>query len=136
MSNNDKKQPVHIRIYRIIGYILAIGGFLLIAAPIPDREETFSSLIGRLIFAGIVAFLVWFRMKKAADEAANAWESFPSSFNRLFNRTKISYDCPQCKSPLPHRRFPTSLTQFLWGGWTCKQCGCEVDSSGRKINSA
>jgi hypothetical protein len=135
MSNNDKKEPVHIRIYRIITYILVIGVFLLIAAPIAGREETFGSVIFRLFIAGIATLLVWLRMKKAADEAANAWENLPSSFNRLFNRTKISHNCPQCKSPLPHRRFPTSLNQLWWGGWTCKQCGCEVDSSGREIIS-
>ena len=111
--------------------MLVIGGFLLLASPIPNQKDTFQSLISRWLVAGFVAFLIWLRMKKATDEAANAWESMPS----LFNRTKITYHCPQCGLPRPQRRFPKSVRQFLWGGWTCEQCGCEVDSIGRKITS-
>ncbi len=128
MSNNDKKDPPHIRVYRIINYVLVIGAFLLIAAPISNKEETLNSYLGRLIFAGFIAFLIWLRMKKATNEAADAWESMQISFNR----PKITYNCPQCGLPRPRRRFPASINQFLWGGWTCKQCGCEVDSIGRK----
>lgn len=131
MSNNGKKDPTHIRIYRIISYVLVIGGFLLLASPLPNQKDTFESLISRWLVAGFVAFLGWLRLKKATDEAANAWDSMPS----LFNRTKTTYHCPQCGLPRPQRRFPKSVHQFLWGGWTCEQCGCEVDSIGRKITS-
>ena len=41
--------------------------------------------------------------------------------------------CPRCGETLPKFRKPTSLRQTLWGGWTCKKCGCEVDKWGKEI---
>jgi hypothetical protein len=41
--------------------------------------------------------------------------------------------CPVCKSPLPKVGMPTSLRQALWGGWTCPNCGCQVDWRGREV---
>jgi hypothetical protein len=123
MSNN--KEPIHIRIYRILSYLLPIGVFLLIAWPSPTIKD---SLIGRLIFASIIAFLIWLRLKKAADEAAKAWDSLPS----LYNRTQRSYSCPRCGTPRPSHRTPTSIRQLMYGDWTCANCGCEVDNTGRE----
>jgi hypothetical protein len=40
--------------------------------------------------------------------------------------------CPQCDERLPTLRLP-SLSQVAWGGWTCPQCGCEVDKWGRAV---
>lgn len=40
--------------------------------------------------------------------------------------------CPRCRTELPRTRYPTSLKQGLWGGWTCPNCGCEVDRLGRE----
>jgi len=45
-------------------------------------------------------------------------------------------DCPRCKQPMPQVRKPASVSQALWGGGTCQQCGCEVDKWGREIVSA
>jgi hypothetical protein len=42
--------------------------------------------------------------------------------------------CPCCKLPLPAKRKPTSLSQTLWGGWTCSNCGCEIDKDGKMLN--
>ena len=41
--------------------------------------------------------------------------------------------CPRCGAKMPIMRFPTSERQALWGGSTCRQCGCEVDKWGREI---
>jgi hypothetical protein len=35
--------------------------------------------------------------------------------------------CPRCGLALPKIRKPENLRQALWGGWTCKNCSCEVD---------
>jgi hypothetical protein len=43
--------------------------------------------------------------------------------------------CPDCEEPLPKYRKPTNFRQFMWGGWTCKNCGCEVDRRGRRLDS-
>ena len=41
--------------------------------------------------------------------------------------------CPVCGMPSPGVRLPHSLRQALWGGWTCTQCGAELDKWGVKI---
>jgi hypothetical protein len=44
--------------------------------------------------------------------------------------------CPDCGgSLLSLFRIPTNTRQALWGGWTCQECGCEVDRRGRKVTS-
>lgn len=40
--------------------------------------------------------------------------------------------CPRCGASQPAARFPRSFRQMLWGGWTCKGCGCEMDKWGRE----
>jgi hypothetical protein len=41
-------------------------------------------------------------------------------------------DCPKCGEPVSLApRVPKSWRQALWGGWTCKECGCEMDKWGR-----
>lgn len=41
--------------------------------------------------------------------------------------------CPECGRPLPKIRLPKGKRQAVWGGWTCPNCGCEIDRDGRKI---
>jgi hypothetical protein len=41
--------------------------------------------------------------------------------------------CPECQTPLPKIRAPQSFRRWLWGGWTCRNCGCAIDRKGRKI---
>jgi hypothetical protein len=41
--------------------------------------------------------------------------------------------CPDCRVPLPKIRRHRNQRQGLWGGWTCPQCGCEVDRKGQRI---
>ena len=45
-------------------------------------------------------------------------------------------NCPDCDVKAPFVRTPTSIRQALWGGWTCSNCGCELDKWGKEINSA
>jgi len=47
------------------------------------------------------------------------------------NTSEVS--CPRCGSRMPEIRMPVNLRQFLWGGGTCKACGCEVDKWGKEI---
>jgi hypothetical protein len=39
--------------------------------------------------------------------------------------------CPGCRTELPVMRWPRSFRQVLWGGWTCRSCGMELDKWGR-----
>jgi transposase-like protein len=43
-------------------------------------------------------------------------------------------DCPRCEARMPVIRRPNSPRQVLLGGWTCHQCGCEMDRTGRAID--
>ena len=40
--------------------------------------------------------------------------------------------CPECNAAMPAVRKPASLSQALWGGWTCPQCGTKMDKWGRR----
>jgi hypothetical protein len=45
-------------------------------------------------------------------------------------------NCPTCGTKQPAQRKPTSFRQMLWGGWTCKECGTEIDRHGQAIEKA
>jgi len=41
--------------------------------------------------------------------------------------------CPKCCQTLCNRKpGKRTLRQVLWGGWTCPNCGCDVDRYGNK----
>jgi hypothetical protein len=40
--------------------------------------------------------------------------------------------CPRCGTRLPMIRKPASAEEMMWGGWTCRTCGCKVDKYGRE----
>ena len=42
----------------------------------------------------------------------------------------------QADHNLPLVRFPTSLRQALWGGNTCRKCGCDFDKWGRELSTS
>lgn len=42
-------------------------------------------------------------------------------------------NCPVCDERVPSFRTPTSLNQAFWGGWTCQNCGCEMDKWGKEL---
>lgn len=44
--------------------------------------------------------------------------------------------CPDCATPVPLYRRPTSVRQALWGGWTCDRCGTEMDRLGDRLAKA
>jgi hypothetical protein len=48
----------------------------------------------------------------------------------LFRPTR---KCPGCSAPIPWVRTPATLHQALWGGWTCRACGCTLDRLGSKV---
>ena len=41
--------------------------------------------------------------------------------------------CPNCGTHVPRVRHPTSWRQALWGGWTCSNCGTEMDRFGNEL---
>jgi len=43
-------------------------------------------------------------------------------------------ECPNCGNQLDTFRKPKNLTEILWGGWTCDECGTSVDKWGNERN--
>jgi len=41
--------------------------------------------------------------------------------------------CLQCDTRAPVVRVPKNLDQMLWGGWTCSECGYELDKWGEPV---
>ncbi len=54
--------------------------------------------------------------------------------DRIVGLGPIHHRCPHCHADLPRFRMPRSLKQMLWGGWTCDNCGSEVDRHGLRQN--
>ena len=46
-----------------------------------------------------------------------------------------SKTCPRCPASLPGVRSPRSFAQAVTGGWTCANCGCEVDRTGKETHA-
>jgi hypothetical protein len=44
--------------------------------------------------------------------------------------------CPKCGSAAPAIRQSANLSQTLWGGWSCPQCGIEIDNGETKLNQS
>ncbi len=43
-------------------------------------------------------------------------------------------NCPECGEKVPRFRRPTGGSQAMRGGWTCTNCGCRMDRTGRKVS--
>ncbi len=41
--------------------------------------------------------------------------------------------CLKCGEPAPKVRVPANWNQSLWGGWTCAECGFELDKFGHPV---
>jgi len=48
--------------------------------------------------------------------------------------TATEMECPGCHRMHGQIRIPRNLRQMLWGGFTCGQCGFEVDKWNRPIS--
>lgn len=44
--------------------------------------------------------------------------------------------CPRCNASRDSKRSLALRWRALWGGWTCPNCGCEVDKAGREAAAA
>lgn len=44
-----------------------------------------------------------------------------------------SQPCPRCGQVLGEKKpGARNMTQVIWGGWTCPECGCDVDRHGKE----
>jgi len=44
-----------------------------------------------------------------------------------------SVTCPTCATEQPLWRKPNAFRQLMFGGWTCPNCGTEIDRHGKAI---
>lgn len=51
----------------------------------------------------------------------------------LFGINFKTMRCPDCDFKQPFIRKPKNKRQAMWGGNTCKACGCEMDKYGNKV---
>jgi hypothetical protein len=79
-------------------------------------------MTGLLIICGVLA--VGFVLVVCGTLAKNRWG---------INLGSVS--CPRCNTVLPQVREPRSRQQSMWGGWTCPNCGIEVDKWGREVSA-
>ena len=56
------------------------------------------------------------------------------AYGVLTNMNLAAPKCPTCATQQPVWRKPTSLRQTLLDGWTCTNCGTEMDRNGKAIN--
>ena len=54
-----------------------------------------------------------------------------SYLGRLIFQRGSKLNCPRCGTAVPQTRKPANWHQFWWGGWTCSNCGCEMDRKGK-----
>ena len=52
---------------------------------------------------------------------------------KMQNNVNAKGGCPECGTPVPRVRRPTSWRQALWGGWTCSECGTEMNQYGEEL---
>ncbi|HEX6912900.1 MAG TPA: hypothetical protein VF142_21000, partial [Longimicrobium sp.] len=83
------------------------------------KEHDMTILGGVLFLAGLVLVpLIW----RASRRRSGRW-----GVNLAAQR------CPECGADSPRVRAPNSLRQVLWGGWSCRACGTEVDKWGVRV---
>jgi predicted RNA-binding Zn-ribbon protein involved in translation (DUF1610 family) len=77
-----------------------------------------------ILMAGLIlaTLILWFLFK-----------FWPVTGKMGINLDKV--DCPECGDTVPVIRKPENIRRALWGGWTCKKCGTEMNKYGHKIHS-
>ncbi len=53
------------------------------------------------------------------------------AFGFLAGASLTAPKCPTCETQQPAIRKPASVRQLIWGGWTCANCGTEIDRHGK-----
>ena len=75
-----------------------------------------------LVLIGAVAVLLGFIFIRKQSQTKGKWGI--GSFGGT--------SCPRCGERLPMIRKPTSSEEAMWGGWTCRKCGCKFDKYGKE----
>ncbi len=71
------------------------------------------------------------RLEDYFVEAGVARDLTPTSADWGINFGTVH--CPDCFAKMAGVRIAKSWRQLLWGGWTCPDCGCEMDKWGKAM---
>ena len=85
------------------------------------------SIVTNIVVVAIVSGFIFYVVAKGLSKF------WPRSGRMGINLEKVS--CPQCGEKMSQVRKPANISQALWGGWTCGECGTEMDKYGERINS-
>jgi len=58
-----------------------------------------------------------------------------SKFMERFGINLRAVYCPECGRKMAFFRVPSSLRQWMWGGYRCRDCSCEMDRWGRPMET-
>lgn len=92
----------------------------------PNRPEEWAAAIGAFAVLGGLLFLGILVVRDTVRRTGKWGINF---------RGLAGAECPRCDAPVPAVRVPKNRRQTLWGGWTCDECGCEIDKWGREVPS-
>jgi hypothetical protein len=90
----------------------------------------------------LIACIIFLAAVTALNLAVGAEKPFATVYPMLMGLIAFGFlagsslatpNCPTCGTQQPAIRKPTSLRQTLWGGWTCANCGTEIDRHGKAI---
>lgn len=90
----------------------------------PDRPEEWVAFAGCLVIFAVLGFF-GFLVVRDTVRGSGKWGVNPKGLAGM--------ECPRCGTPVPAVRKPANRRQVLWGGWTCPECGCEIDKWGREV---
>jgi hypothetical protein len=76
-------------------------------------------LLNLLVFAGVILVL------------------YGTSIRNRWGINVNAVHCPRCNTLAPRGkiRIPTTLQEFMWGGWTCTSCGTRMDKWGTDLTN-
>jgi hypothetical protein len=86
-----------------------------------DDETIINIALGSLCCLGVLGAIGFFVLSSI----------FKTRFGINLAAVFAGAKCAACGAPLPAvARIPKTPYQVLWGGWTCEECGLELDKWG------
>lgn len=76
----------------------------------------------------ITIVIIWLAITIYASKYAK-----PNSWISKLGMSLGNKVCPKCATKLPMVRKPKNKDQAMFGGWTCKNCGIEIDKYGKEL---
>ena len=86
-------------------------------------------ILATIFLCGAVAVMIIQSKRKSGNWGLNV-NSIRDVFKGKPLLSKVV--CPVCGQEQRDFRKPTNLNEVLWGGWTCPNCGTQMDKWGKE----